>query len=85
MTTKVSAYSIFGIIRGTVQHYFFNVSSRKRDGHFYTCSSELRIGRIGRALCNVFYLSHFKTLSTSTVSEIELAPSPVLAVKRSTD
>ena len=82
VTTKVSVYNIFGIIWGTVHHYFFNVSSRKRDGHFYTCSSE---PRIGRALCNVFYLSHFKTLRPGTVSEIELARSPVLAVKRFTD
>ena len=35
VTTKVSVYNILGIICDTVQHDFFNISSRKRDSHFY--------------------------------------------------
>ena len=35
VTTKVSVYNILGIICDTVQHDFFNISSRKRDNHFY--------------------------------------------------
>ena len=70
-----------GIICGTVQHYFFNISSRKRDSHFYTCSSESRINRA----FTMSSTSVFETLSTGTVPKIELARPPVLTVKRSTD
>ena len=81
VTTKVSVYNILGIICDTVQHDFFNISSRKRDSHFYTCSSESRINRA----FTMSSTSVFETLSTGTVPKIELARPPVLAVKRSTD
>ena len=67
VTTKVSVYNIFGIICGTVGHYFFFTSPQGNRTAISTCSSE---PRIGRALYNIFYLSYFKTLSTGTVPKI---------------
>ena len=86
VTTKVSVYSILGIICGqgsfAVLYSTIFLTSRGNGTAISTCSSE---SRINRALYNVFYLSYFETLSPGTVPKIELARPPVLAVKRSTD